>query len=326
MRKILAYLLLLSICVMAAACSTQSVKEEEKPAVKIGMMMSDVGLGDQSFSDVGFAGLEKARDEMGIVFDYREIQETKTYEQGLEELVKQDNQLVIGLGFAMQEALEAVAKKYPEQQFLIIDAVSELPNVHSVTFKEEEGSFLIGVLAGMKTKTNKIGFIGGMDVPVIRKFEKGFVEGVKQVNPQATIISAYANDFGNDQLGKQMGKQMIDQGVDIIYPAAGFTGVGVLLEAQSRGKYAFGVDTDQYFLAEKAVLSSMLKKIDVAVYDVAKQLVQNGKLAQKDMVLGIAQNGVGLAPVRVLPLTEQEKGMLEQLEEKLKSGSIQITP
>lgn len=316
-------LLLVAVTLLAGACSNQP-NVTEKPHVKIGIMLSDVGLGDQSFSDSAFAGLEKARDELNISFDYREIQEMGSYEKGLEALVQQKNDLVIGVGFAMQEALDTVAKRYPDQAFLIVDSVSTLPNVHSVTFKEEEGSFLVGIVAGMKTTTNKIGFVGGVDVPIIRKFEKGFIQGVKQVNPQATVVSEFAGNFGDDKLGRQIAQKMYKGGVDFIYPAAGFTGVGVLLEAQEQGKYAFGVDVDQFFLAEKSVVSSMLKNVDVAIYEVAKELVENGKLSQKDIVLGIDKNGVGIAPVRVLKLTQQEKTTLDELQEKMKTGSLQI--
>lgn len=325
MKKTSLILVLFLLMTALSACSdTANLQVEER--LKIGIMLSDVGLGDQSFSDAGFEGLERARNELNISFDYREISETTTYEAGLEELVNQDNDIVIGLGFAMQEAVDVVAKKYPEQSFLIIDSVSELPNVHSITFKEEEGSFLIGVLAGLKTKTNIVGFVGGMDVPLIRKFEKGFIEGVKSVNPNATILSEFAGSFGDDKLGAEIAKSMISQNADMIYPAAGFTGVGVLQETQKSGMYSFGVDSDQYFLAEKSVVSSMLKNIDVAVYDVAKELVENQKLEQKDIVLGIREDGVGLAPIRVLPLTETEENLLNKLNEDIKNGTIQVQP
>lgn len=144
-----------------------------KKRVKIGIMLSDAGLGDQSFSDAGFAGLEKARDEQDIVFNYRELKSSESYEAGIQSLIKEGNDLVIGLGFAMQKDLEKVAQKYPKQKFLLIDSQSKLSNVYSVTFKEEEGSYLVGAIAGMKTKSNVAGFIGGVDVPLIRKFEKG---------------------------------------------------------------------------------------------------------------------------------------------------------
>lgn len=135
-------------------------------------MLTDNGLGDQSFNDSGFQGLMKARDELGITFDYREIKDTGTYEKGLTQLVREGNDLVVGLGYSMQADLEKVAKKYPKQRFVLIDSVSDLDNVTSVTFKEDEGSFLAGALAAMTSKTGTIGFIGGSDADVIKRFKK----------------------------------------------------------------------------------------------------------------------------------------------------------
>jgi basic membrane protein A and related proteins len=327
MKKKLLVFLFAAVLLVTSACSVkQSESNINKDRIKIGIMLSDAGLGDQSFSDAGFAGLEKARDDLDMSFDYRELEESKSYEKGLESLVNEGNDLVIGLGFSMQEAIDKTAKKYPKQQFLIIDSQSELPNVHSITFKEEEGSYLVGAIAGMNTKSNIVGFIGGMDVPLIRKFEKGFIEGVKAVNPKAKILSEFAGSFGDDKLGGEMAKEMIKQGADHIYPAAGFTGVGVLLESQKSGIYSFGVDTDQFYLAEKAVATSMMKKVDVAIYNAAKEIVSNKKLKAKDTQLGIKEDGVGIAPIRAITLTASQEKKLDELQGKLSQGTIKILP
>ncbi|KGR91642.1 ABC transporter substrate-binding protein [Ureibacillus massiliensis 4400831 = CIP 108448 = CCUG 49529] len=318
-------LFLFTLCALIlSACSTSdSTLGNER--LKVGIMLSDAGLGDQSFSDLGFAGLEKARDELNISFDYRELEESGTYEQGIEELVLQGNDLIIGLGFSIQEALEKVAKKYPDTSFLLIDSQSELSNVNNITFKEDEGSFLIGVLAGLKTETNTVGFVGGEDAPIIHKFEQGFIKGVKAVNPEAQIMTEYAGTFGDDKLGGNIAKEMIVNGADFIYPAAGFTGVGVLLETQRSGVYSFGVDSDQFYLAEKSVVSSMVKQVDIAIYDTVKELVETGSIAEKNKVLGLKENGVALAPIRVIQLTEEEQSILEQQKQKISNGNISIT-
>ncbi len=177
---------LLAMFMMMSGCSTKETAAK-KDRIKVGIMLSDVGLGDQSFSDSAFRGLMKARDELGIIFDYRELKDTKTYEQGLKELVEDGNDIVIGLGFMVQEDLEKVAKQYPKQRFILVDSVSDLPNVTSIAFKEDEGSFLAGVLAALVTKTNRLGFIGGADVPLIRKFAAGFEKGVHAVKPSASV-------------------------------------------------------------------------------------------------------------------------------------------
>lgn len=326
MKKHLNGLSVLFLPFILSACSnsTSSESELDNKKLQVGIMLSDAGLGDQSFSDLGFAGLEKARDELNIEFDYLEIKDTKTYEAGLEELVQQENDLIIGLGFSMQEPVEEIASKYPDSTFLLIDAKSDLPNVFNVTFKEEEASYLIGVIAGLKTESNVVGFVGGAKVPLIQKFETGFIEGVKSVNADATIISTYAENFGDDKLGANIAKEMIRQNADYIYPAAGFTGVGVIQEAQKSSIYSFGVDSDQFYLAEQAVVSSMLKKVDVAIFNAVKNLEENGELSKKEEVLGLKENGVDIAPIRVIDLSSSEMKVLEDLKEEIINESVTI--
>ncbi len=176
----------------------------------------------------------------------------------------------------------------------------------------------------MKTKSNIVGFIGGMDSPLIQKFEKGFTEGVKSQNPEAQVLSTYANSFGDDKLGANIAKDMIAAGADFIYPAAGFTGVGAILEAQKAGIYSFGVDSDQYYLAENSIVTSMLKQVDIAVFNTIKEFVDTGKLAEKNTVLGIKENGVNLASIRVINLSPAEQSKLDKLRDDISNGSITI--
>lgn len=313
-----------AICILVLSACSNTAENPETDNLKVGIMLSDAGLGDQSFSDMGFAGLEKARDELGISFDYRELQDTQTYEQGLNELVDEGNHLVIGLGFSIQEDLEKVAKENPDVSFLLIDSQSELPNVHNITFKEDEGSFLVGLVAGMKTQSNVVGFVGGEDVELIHKFEAGFVAGVKAANPEAKVVSKYAGTFGDDKLGESIAKEMITAGADYIYPAAGFTGVGVILESQKAGTYSFGVDSDQFYLAEGSVVSSMVKQVDVAIYDTVKELVEKGSINEKNKQLGLKENGVAIAPIRVINLSPAEQDKLDQYIDDISNGKVTI--
>lgn len=320
--------LLLVASLLLSSCSIQNTANvaKGKKRVKIGIMLSSVGLGDQSFSDAAFNGLVKARDDKGVFFEYREPSKNMTFEQGFTELVKDDCDLVVGLGFSVKDSIEKVAKKYPKQNFLLIDETSDLPNITSLTFKEEEGSFLVGAVAGLITKSNVVGFVGGMDVPLIRKFEKGFVEGVKATNPKAKLVEDYAGDFGKADLGAQIASKMYEQGnADTIYAAAGFTGVGVLQEAEKEHKYAIGVDSDQFFIAENAVVTSMLKNVDVAIDSAVNTYIEkHGKFPQKHMVFGLKDNGVDIAPIRVISLTPEQEQILEDLKEKLSNGEITI--
>ena len=324
MKKRIILFTFIIVTLMLTACSNNETNTKADERVKIGVMLSDAGLGDQSFSDLGLIGLEQARDELNISFDYREIKDTGTYEQGVEELIAQGNDLIIGLGFSLQEAFETIAPKYPDTSFVLIDSVSDVPNIYNVTFREDQGSYLLGALAAMRTKSNVVGFIGGMDTPLIQKFEKGFTEGVKSQNPEAQVLSSYANSFGDDKLGANIAKDMIAAGADFIYPAAGFTGVGAILEAQNAGIYSFGVDSDQFHLAENSIVTSMIKQIDIAIFNTIKEFVDTGKLSEKNTVLGIKENGVKLAPIRVISLSSAEQSKLEKIQEDISNGSITI--
>ncbi|WP_456275901.1 BMP family lipoprotein [Bacillus sp. AK128] len=325
MRKLWLPLLLILVLILTGCTSSNQLNSSgELNRIKIGIMLSDVGLGDQSFSDSAFNGLTKARDDLNILFDYRELSDTETYEAGLTELVEAGNDVVVGLGFMVQEDLEIVAQKYPEQKFILIDSVSELQNITSITFKEDEGSYLAGVAAALTTKTNKLGFIGGADVPLINKFATGFLQGAKSINPDIEVIIEYANDFGNDKLGATMASQMITAGADVLYGAAGFTGVGVLREAQNQNVFAIGVDSDQYFYAEKAVITSMLKNVDVALYQVISDFVENEELPTGHVELGLKENGVDLSPIRVVPFNDEQLNIIESQKEAIISGVTKI--
>ncbi|MFB9324748.1 BMP family protein [Paenibacillus aurantiacus] len=323
-KKWIIGLILLVTAALISGCGTEQASPLSDKT-KIGIMLSDVGLGDQSFSDAAFRGLMKARDENGIIFDYKEISKDKTYDDGFEELAQENCDLIVGLGFMVKDSMEKSAKQHPDQQFLLIDETSDLPNIASITFKEEEGSFLAGALAAMASRTNHVGFIGGVDAPVIHKFQAGFEQGVKMVDPDMAVDVKYAGDFGKADLGASIAKQMIGEGADVIYTAAGFTGVGALQEAVRHGAYAIGVDSDQYFVAEKAVISSMMKNVDVAVYKAVIDFEKNGgKFAEQHMVFGLMDNGVGLAPIRVISLMQHEQKQLDELKQKLVSGEITV--
>ncbi|MFY4774308.1 BMP family lipoprotein [Metabacillus sp. RGM 3146] len=321
-RKEFIFLLLLFLL---AGCSGQKPVSSIDNKVKIGIMLSDAGLGDQSFSDSGFKGLEKARNEGRILFDYRELKDSGTYEKGLTQLVEDGNDLVIGLGFMAQEDLEKTAKKYPNKKFILVDAVSSLKNVTSITFKENQGSFLAGVVAALTTRTNTIGFLGGADVPLIHKFADGFVHGAKSVKPDIAIKIQYAGDFGNDKLGAEVAKKMISEKADVLYTAAGFTGIGALKAAQANHIHAIGVDTDQYYYAEKAVVTSMLKNVDVAIYDVVRDFAKTKQVPSGHIELGMDKNGVGLAPIRAIELTPEQQNILDQWTQKVKNGEVEAS-
>jgi len=305
MKKSL-FALTMTAGLLLASCGNNSAQNEDSTELrvedrfKVGIMLPDVGLGDQSFADLAVAGLIEARDELGIVFDYRELGNEPNYEKGIKELVEEDNDLIFAVGFSLQADLEKIAKANPEQQFVLVDSESDIENIHSITFKENEGSYLAGALAAKASKTGKVAFLGGMVDPVIEKFEKGFAEGARATNPNIEVIVAYADTFSDDKVGKAMAAKMITQGSDVLYAAAGYTGVGLLQQAQESGVLAIGVDTDQYTYAEKAVVSSMLKNIDVAVYEFVENYTKEKPTGQQRVALGMKEKAMKLAPVRVI--------------------------
>lgn len=298
----------------------ENSKEKQQ---SIGILLSDTGLGDGSFNDSAFRGLERAREELGILFDYREAPDGN-FEGALQELVDQKHDLVIGLGFSIQDAIEKIAKENPDQTFLLIDGYSEVDNITSITFKEHEGSFLLGMVAAMKSKSNTIGFISGADVPVIQRFEKGFEQGAQYINPSINILKDNADNFGDANLGGQIAQKQMEQGADFIYPAAGFTGVGAIQAAEKAGILSGGVDSDQYFIAEKSVITSMVKKVDNAVFNVTKELITHSKIDQQSYELGLKEDGVGLAPIRIAPLSPEESKQIEDAKNKIISGDITV--
>ncbi|MGD6846027.1 BMP family ABC transporter substrate-binding protein [Rossellomorea aquimaris] len=322
MKKLISVFLLVMLVV--AGCSTPMTEEASvEKQQSIGILLSDTGLGDGSFNDSAFRGLERARDELGILFDYREAPDGN-FEEALQELVDQNHELVIGLGFSIQDAIEKIAKENPDQKFLLIDGYSDVDNITSITFKEHEGSFLLGMVAAMKSKSNTIGFISGADVPVIQRFEKGFEQGAQYINPSIKVLKDNADNFGDAELGGKIAANQMKQGADFIYPAAGFTGVRAIQAAQKAGILSGGVDSDQYFIAEKSVVTSMVKKVDNAVFNITKELISNQKITQQAYELGLKEDGVGLAPIRVTSLSPEETKQLEDAKNKIISGDINI--
>lgn len=285
MKKLITFALGMMLAVSAFA----------KP-LRVGIVLSTGGLGDKSFNDSAYKGLEKAKEDLGIEFKYVEPASPAEDEEFLRQYADADYDLIIATGFQMTEAAKAVAADYPDLKFAMIDDVIDLPNVKSLTFKEEEGSFLVGALAAMMSKTGTIGFVGGMENPLIKKFQVGYEQGAKYVNPKIKVLSVYTtgpNPFNDPVRGKENAISEINQGADVVYHAAGGTGIGVIDAAKEKGVYAIGVDSDQDGVAPGTVLTSMIKRVDVAVYDTVKS-VKDGDFKPGLTVYGVAENGVGM--------------------------------
>lgn len=267
---------------------------EIKPAV-----VYDVGgKFDKSFNEGVANGAMKFKQDTGIDFRDFEIQNDAQREQALRRFAHDGHSPIIAVGFTQASALEKVAAEFPDVKFAIIDAVVDKPNVRSIVFKEQEGSFLVGLMAALASKTEKIGFVGGMDIPLIRKFACGYVEGAKYAKPGIEVMQNMTGTTGaawNDPVkGGELAKSQMDRGADVIYHAAGGTGLGVLRAAADAGKLGIGVDSNQDGLFPGHVLTSMLKRVDVATYNTFTD-AKNGQFTPGIYVLGLKENGVGYA-------------------------------
>jgi basic membrane protein A and related proteins len=285
---------LLAAAAALALSATAGYAADDKPAI-----VFDIGgKFDKSFNESMYNGSEKFKAESGTAYGEFEIANEAQREQAIRNFADQGYSPIIAAGFAQAAALEKVAKEYPELKFAIVDMVVDLPNVQSIVFKEHEGSYLVGMMAGMASKSGTVSFVGGMDIPLIRKFACGYAQGVKAARPDAKIIQNMTGDTGaawNDPVkGGEITKSQMSQGSDVVYAAAGATGLGVLKAAAEGGALAIGVDANQNYLYPGKVLTSMLKRVDVAVYNVMKD-GKDGKFQAGIKALGLAEDGVGFA-------------------------------
>ncbi|MEX6506646.1 BMP family protein [Jiella sp. M17.18] len=281
---------LLAATVLSAGAA--SAADDFKPAI-----LYDLGgKFDKSFNEGAYNGAEKFKKETGTDYREFEIVNDAQREQALRRFARDGDSPIISVGFSQAAALEKVAPEFPNIHFVIIDSVVDKPNVESVLFKEEEGSYLVGILAAMKSKSGKVGFVGGMDIPLISKFACGYKGGVKSVSKDDTVLQNMTGTTGaawNDPVrGGELAKSQIDQGADVIFHAAGGTGIGVLQAAADAGKYGIGVDSNQDALFPGHVLTSMVKRVDNAVYQIFTD-AKAGKFQPGKKVLGLAENGVG---------------------------------
>ena len=295
-------------------------------------MVTDVGgLGDKSFNDAAYDGLKKLQKDLGVEIKVVESSKMEDYVPNLKSLSDQKYDMIWAIGFLMADSLTEVAKMYPAQKYGIIDSVVPQPNVASVTFKEQEGSFLVGVIAATDTKKNKVGFIGGMEFPLIKKFEAGYMAGVKAVNPKIKIFSAYTGSFSDPAKGKELAAaQFTAYSADIVYHASGACGIGVIAAAKEKGKgyWAIGVDKCQHsegvVNGKDYVLACMVKRVDVGVYKATEAAI-NGKFAGGNTTeYGLAEDGVGVCDNAKRTASKKAIAKVEELKKKIIDGTIKV--
>ncbi len=285
------------------------------------------GKFDKSFNEAAYGGAKKWVEETGGSYKELEMQSEAQREQALRRLAETGANPIVMTGFAFGDVLNTVAPDYPDTKFAIIDMVVDQPNVRSVVFTEEQGSYLVGMMAAMASKTGTVGFIGGMDIPLIRKFECGYAQGVKAANPDAKVVQNMTGttpSAWNDPVkGSELTKAQIAQGADVIYAAAGGTGIGVLQTAADEKILSIGVDSNQNYLHPGQVLTSMVKRVDNAVYDAFKA---GADMTTGLVVMDLAKDGVGYAmdDNNAALVTPEMKAAVDAAAEKIKSGEITV--
>ena len=302
-----------------------ALAEDFSPAVVFDMG----GKFDKSFNEGVYNGVEKFKAETGIGYRDFEVTNETQREQAIRRMAQRGSDPVLGIGFAQAPAIEKVAGEYPDRNFALIDMVVDLPNVQSIVFKEHEGSFLVGMIAAMATDSGKVGFVGGMDIPLIRKFACGYEQGAKYADANVEVIQNMTGTTPaawNDPVrGGELTKGQFDRGVDVVFAAAGGTGVGVYQAAADAGRFAIGVDSNQNHLHPGTMLTSMLKRVDVAAYNVFKTS-QEGAFEPGINVLGLAEGGVGWAldeHNRHL-ITAEMKAAVDKAEADIIAGRINV--
>jgi basic membrane protein A len=341
--------LLLPLALFAAACgsdkggsvSSNTTKgNTSKNNLKVGIVYDLGGRGDQSFNDAASAGLDKAVKEFGLAKP-QELEPDKGGEnraQLLRLLAEDNTNLILAVGFLFGDSVKATAPGFPKSTFAIVDETVDLPNVASLTFAEEQGSYLVGAAAALTSKTGKLGFIGGVETPLIKKFEAGFVAGAKKINPNATVDVKYISQppdftgFNDPAKGKEIATGQYAGGADVIYAAAGGSGGGLFEAAKATSTaaakhWAIGVDSDQYNLVDASlkpfILTSMLKKVDVAVNQTVKAVTEGESVGGKATVFDLKSDGVGYSTSGGA-LSKDVTTKLEALKKQIIDGQIKV--
>ena len=267
--------IIIAIVIVGALAVYFATMPPAEAVPKVGLIIATGGLGDKSFNDISYAGVLKAEEELGIQFDYVEPTAIAEYEGFQRDFAKTgEYEIIICVGFDQADALTTVAGEYPDQKFAIVDMTVDMPNVASLLFSANEGSFLVGAAAGMMTTNGEVGFVGGMDIPLIRDFWLGYEAGAKWANTTITVVDpVFVGDWADPTRGKELALGLIDVGVDAIFVAAGKSGLGALEAVHERGVAGFGVDACQCYLYPEITVS-MTKRVDVAVFETIKAAIE----------------------------------------------------
>ena len=334
--KTINFFLFLYLSIFVLNCGKKTTQEQSSTSLKVGLVFDVGGRGDKSFNDGAYRGLERAKKELGIDFEYIEPGPGADREAALRQLAKRENiSLILGIGFIFTDDITNIAIEFPKKIFACVDytydSAKVLPaNLVSLNFKEEEGSFLVGALAALITKTNVIGFIGGMQSPLIKKFEVGYLTGAKYINPNCEVLIGYAgvsgDAFKNPGKGKELALGQYERGADIIYHASGVTGLGVIEAAREKHKLVIGVDSDQYHEAPGYILTSMTKVVDNSVYETIKAVKEEKFHGGRSVMFDLKSKGIDYVydgnNKNLIPGKIYQK--VEEIRNKIISGDIKV--
>jgi basic membrane protein A len=314
----------LAVAVLAASGLLGGMMPVAAQDVVPGLVYSTGGKFDRGFNESAFNGAEAFEEETGV--EYLENEPGDSIDpQDYQVLIDQGATMIVGIGFDQVEAVEQVAADNPEVNFTIIDSVVEAPNVQSIVFKEHEGSFLAGALAALASEAGTIGFIGGIDVPLIRKFSCGYKQGAAEIDDAVDVLTGFVGGFADQDGGASLAAEQFDNGADVIFAAAGGSGLGVYDEASQRGQFAIGVDTNQNYLYPGTMLTSMVKRVDRATQEAMTAAVE-GTWSAGVTSLGLAENGVGLAfdEFNSFLVTDEQRSRIDALRSRIVDGSLDV--
>ena len=307
-------------------CGSQGKTSKSDDKFTVAMITDVAGVNDQSYNQSAWEGLQRAEKELGVEVKYLESKQDSDYTTNVETLVDEEVDLIIGVGSKLGPVIKEAAENYPEQKFTIIDETyEEIPsNVKSVLFEAEQSSYLVGLIAAKMTKTNNIGFIGGMDIPVIGTFKYGYMAGAKAVNKDIEIQSQYANSFSDQAKGKAIANQMMLNKADVIFIAGGDVGTGAIEAIKEAGKFGIGVDRDQSDLAVDNVLTSAIKRVDIGMYETVKELTEGNFEGGVSVTYGIEEGAVGIPDTTKNLVSQDVLDFVNEQIEKIKSGEIKV--
>ncbi len=313
-----------SVVWSVAGCGPTATPTGPQRVLNVGMLLAQGGLGDRSFSDSAYLGLQEAQRRYEIRFETADYTSDEANLEALRRFARQDYDLILAVGFENAGYIQTVAKEYPNRPFGIIDSVAEGGNVASIIYREQEGDFLMGVLTAMLTKTDKVGFIGGVDMDIIRRIEAGYRQGVAFENDQVEVVSDMAGTFADSDVGKALALAQYGQGVDIIYNAAGRTGLGIIEAAAETGNLTIGTSGDQRYLAPGNVIGNRPKRVDTAVLTLVRE-VKEGTFEPGVRSLGLKEEGLSIGPFDDSLVTPAMADELEALRKKIIAGEIVVT-